>query len=256
MAKKLKELPHVIAIMNKYLDDREAKDLGSILEKNEEYRNLLTIHRKLSGVQKLMDNKDVNTGSLEINVDPQIKTVLNEIQNFSSREEFKKEKTSIENYTKTKKEIIESLMDEEVEQFVGVINAGYYSEKANIINIPNKDIGRLINVEIQVGSNKVSTGYSKKMNSLFLGNAILPTIEITTQTKVNGYMQYGKENLYVTCAGNFLYKDDVWNESCENFLHKKFSAKATVKNIVERSLKNKFITGSKPEWVCNMELMS
>ena len=257
MAKKLKELPHVVDIFNKYLDDREAKDLSTILEKNDEYRNLFTIRQNLESVKNMLEHPDVNTGSIELTVDSQLDLVKTEMFNFSSRDEFKKEKLTIENYTKNKKEIIQSLLEEEVEEFTGT-SGGYYNEKLTIINIPNKEIGRFVSIEMIQKQTIANSrfGYRSETYSLFLGNAILPSIDVYDRVKVNGYYQNTKENLHLTCSGMFLYKDKKWNEECSNFLHKKFSAKATVKNIVERTLKNKSLTGSKPEWVCNMELMS
>lgn len=249
MAKKLKDLPHVIKIFHKYLDDREKNDLSTILDKNEEYRNVKSIHDGLKNIQSWIDNPAVETGSIAVDLNEFIKITKADLKGFSDREEFKKEKKNIQDYTTNKKEIIESLLEEDVEEITGA-NGTYYNEKINIINLPNVTIGRFNPVDIVIDpvKNINSYGSAEERNSIYLGNNILPIIE----TSAN----YGKEYLYFMCAGDFLFKKHVWNEECPNFLHKKFSAKATVKKLVERALKNKKVTGSKPEWVCNMELMS
>lgn len=248
MPKKLKNLSNVLSLINAYLNTREKNDIKKALVESREYQNLSWVIKTLKNVQNVLESSKEDEKSitkLDLDLNPQIDLIVNSLDTFADREEFKKEKTKIENYTISKNKIISDLLEEDVEEITGTA-IGYYSSKINIVNVPSQTIGRFHSISMR--NTPTSGKYDEKYipDAIYLCNNIIPVIENTIANTLNYF--------YLTCSGDYLYKDNVWNKNCINFLHKKFSAKKSVTDLLDYALTLP-ISGDKPDWVCDYEMM-
>jgi len=170
-----------------------------------------------------------------------IKDVTSKLANLDSSEEYKQGESTIKKYKKSKTDLIQNLLEEPVE-FYEFVEIGYYHNRYKILNLPNTNIGRFHQLDLSI-KNKDST-----VDSVFCGNLILPELVLD-----HNYHSYS--SLLLMCSGDLLYEKNSWNENCINFMSTKFNAKKTLKNTIDGAIKNKKVTGNKPEWLKNYEMM-
>lgn len=249
MMQKLKDFPEEVKLFHKYLSDREKEDLSKVLVTLPKHKQLSFVLDRLVQIQLSLDNKD---NILDLSFKDSIVSIKKDLTNLNSSEEYKKQEALIKKYKKSKSELIASLLEEDCKRIFLRENSYYGHAQGTqyiILNLPNVNVGRFYEMHLSLQAN---SSYHTSNDSILCGNLIVPIVEITDKSS------YIKKYLLLMCSTDFLYKENVWNENCINFMSTRFNAKKTLSKTINSAIsanKKIKISGEKPEWIKNYEIM-